>query len=44
VVLLCRNEELNTRLKFDVERLNRHIERRTSQADADTKESVCRQL
>jgi len=35
VFVPCRNDELNTRLKFDVERLNRQIERRTSQSDAE---------
>jgi len=32
------------RLKFDIERLNRQIERRSSRADTDGTESVCRQV
>ena len=40
MVLLCRNDELNTQLKFDVERLSRQIERRTSQPAIGGTESV----
>ena len=39
-VYLCRNDELNTWLKFDVEHLSRQIERRTSQTDAEGQAQV----
>jgi len=41
----CRNDELNTRLKFDVEHLNRQIERQNSRrSNTDGAESVCPQV
>ena len=44
MILLSRNEELNTRFKFDVERLNRQIERRASQSDTESTETVRQQV
>jgi len=42
--LLSRNEELNTRFKFDVERMNRQIERWSSQSTTDSTDPVSQQV